>query len=1020
MNRKNHSPIFTKYIALFVVVVSGLFGFYLISRSNYLLFHSLAEGFSIVVAGGIFMVFWNSRRYLDNSYYLFVGIAYLFVATMDFIHTLAYTGMGVFPGTDANLATQLWVATRYLESLSLLAAPLFIHRRLKSGFVFAGYLIVVSLSLASIFYWNVFPDCFVEGRGLTPFKKISEYLISLFLVTSIVLVFQKREKFDARVLQLLVASIGVTVASELAFTLYVHVYGLSNFFGHIFKIVSFYLIYKAFIEAGLTRPHDLIFRELKQKEQELRESEERFAGLYHSSKDAIGWAGPDGTLFEVNDAFCRLTGYSKDELLAGTRYQDMTPEEYDEWEAEIVGRVLRTGEPAEYEKEYIGKDGSRIPILLTVFIVRGADGEPLGVAAIIKDITERVRAEAALREREEFPRTVVEASLDAIVAVNERGQVLLFNSAAEELFQYSAEEVIGAPVKILLRDSAADIHQVRLEKFLGRGIGRCGHIGRRLERIFQRKDGTTFTAEIAMSGGRSNGLRLVVVSIHDITERKRVEEHVAYQAHLLANVNDAIIATDDRFIVTAWNRAAEEIHGWKAEEAIGRLVQEVIPSHLTAAQRTEALRTLAEDGRYRVEVDMVRKDGQNIYVEGTTVALRGEDGRITGYVSVNRDITERKRAEEALRRERDRTQQYFDIAGVMLVAIDTQGQVILANRKTCEVLGYEEQEVLGKNWFENFIPLRIREELFLVSHMLLSGDVKGAEYYENPILTRAGEERLILWHNTVIRDEAGHIVGHLSSGEDITERVRADQEREHLLKRISLGRERLQMLSKRLLLVHEAERRSIAIELHDRIGQDLTALKLHLQSAQRLRDIPAFKQYMNQGIDSLTHLSQRVRELALDLRPSILDDLGLVAALRWYIDRQMQDVGVRVEYHLETLAARPDAGTETACFRVAQEALTNILRHAQATVVRISLRADEGSLRLVIQDDGIGFDSAEAYERALHGESMGLLGMRERVELTGGELRIDSAPGRGATLEACFPLASSRSLERRENGRDSQ
>jgi signal transduction histidine kinase len=271
MDREGQSAIPGKDIALFLFGVLVLFGLYLTSLYNYLLFHSLAEVFSSVVACGIFMLAWNSRRFLDNDYLLFLGIAYLFIGGMDLIHALAYKGMGVFPEYDANLPTQLWIATRCLESLSLLIAPVFLRRRLKPNLLFLGYTVVISLLLGSIFYWNIFPDCYVEGVGLTSFKKVSEYIISLLLLASVAVLLRKRREFDRIVLRLLVLSIIVTIGSELAFTLYISVYGFSNLVGHFFKILSFYLVYKAVIETGLVKPYSLLFRNLKQSEEELRQ-----------------------------------------------------------------------------------------------------------------------------------------------------------------------------------------------------------------------------------------------------------------------------------------------------------------------------------------------------------------------------------------------------------------------------------------------------------------------------------------------------------------------------------------------------------------------------------------------------------------------------------------------------------------------------------------------------------------------------------------------------------------------------
>ncbi|MBI4329770.1 MAG: hypothetical protein HY673_00645 [Chloroflexi bacterium] len=261
--------------AVFSRYAAPLFGagllaaLYTSSLYSYVLFHSLAELFSVVVACGIFIVGWNSRRFLTNNYLLFLGIAYLFVAAIDTVHTLAYKGMGVFPGYDANLPTQLWVAARYIESLSLLAAPLFIRRKLNAGPVFAAYVVVFALVLLSIFYRPVFPDAFVEGAGLTRFKVASEYVISAILLGAAGLLYRSRQRFDRRVWWMLEASILVTVAEEMAFTLYVDPYGFFNMIGHFLKIVSFYLIYKAIIETGLTAPYNLLFRDLKQREETL-------------------------------------------------------------------------------------------------------------------------------------------------------------------------------------------------------------------------------------------------------------------------------------------------------------------------------------------------------------------------------------------------------------------------------------------------------------------------------------------------------------------------------------------------------------------------------------------------------------------------------------------------------------------------------------------------------------------------------------------------------------------------------
>jgi signal transduction histidine kinase len=252
------------------VIIMVFFVLYLTSLRHYLLFHSLVEIFSIIIACGIFMIAWNSRRFMKNNYILFIGIAYIFVGSIDTLHTLAYKGMGVLQGNEANLSTQLWVSARYLESLSFLIAPLFINRKLRTDSVFFCFLITFSLLMGSIFYWHVFPECYAVNTGLTIFKKTSEYIISLILAVSGVLLFQRRNEFEKTIFRLLLASIIVTIGAEMAFTLYISVYGFFNFLGHFFKIVSFYLIYKAVIETGLVNPYSLLFRDLNKSKDDLQ------------------------------------------------------------------------------------------------------------------------------------------------------------------------------------------------------------------------------------------------------------------------------------------------------------------------------------------------------------------------------------------------------------------------------------------------------------------------------------------------------------------------------------------------------------------------------------------------------------------------------------------------------------------------------------------------------------------------------------------------------------------------------
>lgn len=251
-----------------------LVGLYLTSLYNYLLFHSLAEIFSIIVIWGMFLIVWNSRKYMEEDFLVFIAIAYLFIGLLDLLHTLSYKGMNIFTDYDFY-ANQLWIAARYLESLTLGVAFVFFHtkKKLNPILIFALYSLITAAIISSIFSFKIFPICFVEGTGLTPFKKVSEYIISFILLADILLLLRHKHQFENKIFKYLIISIIFTIISELAFTFYIDNYGFSNLVGHFFKIFSFYLIYKAIIETGIVRPYDIIFRELKQREEALRASE---------------------------------------------------------------------------------------------------------------------------------------------------------------------------------------------------------------------------------------------------------------------------------------------------------------------------------------------------------------------------------------------------------------------------------------------------------------------------------------------------------------------------------------------------------------------------------------------------------------------------------------------------------------------------------------------------------------------------------------------------------------------------
>lgn len=463
----------------FLVGAFVLAGLYLASLYSYLLFHSLAEMFSIVIAFSIFALAWNSRRITANAFFVFLGIAYLFIGALDLLHTLAYKGMGVFPGYDANLPTQLWIAARYVDALSLLAAPFLLGRRLNDRSVFLVYGIALAAILGTIFA-RVFPDCFLEGTGLTSFKKASEYLICGFFLGAAVHLTLRREALDPRVARLLVSSFVLMIVAEMAFTFYISVYGLSNLLGHFIKLTAFYLTYKAIIETGLVQPYTLLFRDLKQNEEALRrahdelelrvrertaelvrantalqaeigerlkteaalrESEGKYSRLVESSLTGI-YINQDGKIVFANQLFAAMHGYSPDKLIGMAMDEVIHPEDR-AYAAELRAKRLR-GEPApvEYEMRGLTRDGHPIWLNRRITVIE-YQGRPAVLGNVI-DITGRKEIERALQESERELRFLSSQLLEA----NERERKTIAHELHDSIGQFLAAAKFGLERRI--------------------------------------------------------------------------------------------------------------------------------------------------------------------------------------------------------------------------------------------------------------------------------------------------------------------------------------------------------------------------------------------------------------------------------------------------------------------------------------------------------------------------------------------------------------------------------------------
>jgi len=401
-----------------------LVGLSLTRQHSYLLFHSLAEIFRVVVACATFLLFWNTRRFLDNGAFLYVGIAYLFVAVVDLLHTLAYNEMGIFVGHTANLPTQLWMAARFLECGGFLLAAWSVRRMPHAGMIVVVFAAMTLGLLASIFAYPLFPDCYVPDRGLTPFKKWAEYAVCGVFLASALLFWRERNRFDPRVFRPLMAALITTIAAELAFTVYVDVEGPANMTGHLLKIGSFFLIYRAMIEVSLRRPYDSIFRELNRSAEVIRESEMRFRTLADYTYDWEYWLGPDGRYLHVSPSCERITGYRAEEFLTSPSLVLQLVHADDRLLLEQhLEEGLQTREPQRIQFRIHDRQGNLHWIEQVSQPVFAPPNRFLGLRGSNRDVTQRVAIEEAMRDaqrrmmaQERAAKEVAEAELVKVKA----------------------------------------------------------------------------------------------------------------------------------------------------------------------------------------------------------------------------------------------------------------------------------------------------------------------------------------------------------------------------------------------------------------------------------------------------------------------------------------------------------------------------------------------------------------------------------------------------------------------------
>lgn len=747
--------------------------------------------------------------------------------------------------------------------------------------------------------------------------------------------------------------------------------------------------------------------------------------VIESIPDLIFMKDRAGRYFHVNQQACRFFGRSAEELL-GREDRELCPPEVAEGFRAADLAVMESGTVRTFEEAALDHAGVLRQWLTTKGPLFGSNGTVTGTFGIVRDIAPLRLAMEQVREQEARLNLVVSATKTGVWEWDLKTNRMYYSALWKESLGYRPEELSDSQDEWITRLHPDDRDRAfaLVEQFLKGAIPTY-----QLEHRVRHRDGTyrwIHTDAALIRDERGVPIRMTGSHV-DITQRKQEQEALRQSEERFRKyfemglIGMAMTAHDKRWL--AVNDHLCHMLGYSRDE----LMQTSWPD-ITFQDDVEKNTDLFEQAlsgaisSYSLEKRFVHNDGHLVHAVLSCSAICKDDGTLDYLVVLVHDITEQKRAEAALRESEVTLQSFFDSASLMMGVVKVLPDDVVHlsdNQATARFFGTAVEVLRGQRARELGVPPEIldlwvkryhrciamrRPVQFEYEHEIVRGDVSGWRTLSVTVsLIGVGPDGLACCSYVA---------------EDITERRQADtllrQAHESLERRVQertselvSATQRARVLAQRLYEVQEAERRQLAQDLHDEIGQALTALKLNLQQVERECVGSAAGVELQESIGISDQLLARVRSLALDLRPSLLDDLGLVPALRWYAARQAERLGWELRLDVpESLPALP-APRSIACFRVVQEALTNVARHAMATAVSVALVVEEGQVRVAVQDDGCGFDLDAMRASAQQGRSMGLLGMEERISLAGGTLTVKSAAGRGTRVAFSMPVAGS-------------
>lgn len=734
--------------------------------------------------------------------------------------------------------------------------------------------------------------------------------------------------------------------------------------------------------------------ERRRVEEALRESEARFRRLYNANVVGMALGNFDGRIYDANDEYLRIVGRTRADLEAGQlNWWSYTAPEDRRLERRALSELIHTGRHAPFEKAYVRPDGTRVPALIGSAYL---GGNPPRRFSMVIDLTAYKRTEQQLAERESFLRTIIEAEPECVTLLAADGRVLEINPAGLAMIEADDRaQVIGHDVSELV---APDYREQFRALTAGAFRGKAGTLEFELIGL----KGTRRTLETHAVPLRNGGAEVTVMLAvtRDVSERKRAEAALRESEELLRTVAENIpagiaIYNDDGLAYV--NPACEVLTGYTRAELFEIDVWDIVHPEVRETGRSAVKARLKGGVPPPFEFPLVTKTGavRWVYVHNSELMFRGKRSILAAVI----DLTERRQAEGALRESEARFRQLAEnIREVFWMSTPGYGETLYVSPAYESIWGRSRESLYREpRSFMDAIHLEDRARA-IDALMHERGRPFELEYR---IVKPDGGVRWIRDRGFPITDAAGKVYRVAGIAEDITERKHAEEQ----LRETS---RQLRALMAGLRATREAEGVRIARELHDELGSALTSLRWDLEWLdKRLAELNEHTspEALRLKIEAMLQLADAtinaVRRISSELRPSILDDLGLVEAIEWQAQQFEARTGItcHCDCQLEQLDLDPEPAT--AVFRIFQEALTNVMRHAHATRVEITMAEHDDTFVLRVSDDGRGITERE--KSGPH--SLGLLGMRERAHLVGGCVEITGRADAGTTVTIYVPHA---------------